>query len=129
MSGFLSYPTPHPTPLVDEDPLYALCLIRSRRVGPATYHRLIAEHGSARAALAALPEIAAAAGVPRYEVCPEGVARHEQAQGRALGARLLVHGREGYPAALMDVAEAPPVLWARGDAGLLARPMVAMVGA
>ncbi|MGL5008469.1 MAG: DNA-processing protein DprA, partial [Paracoccaceae bacterium] len=113
----------------DEDPLYALCLIRSRRVGPATYHRLIAEHGSTRAALAALPEIAAAAGVQRYEVCPEGVARHELAQGRALGARLLVHGREGYPAALMDVAEAPPVLWARGDAGLLARPMVAMVGA
>ncbi|MCU0802804.1 MAG: DNA-protecting protein DprA, partial [Rhodobacteraceae bacterium] len=58
MSGLLSYPTPHPTPLVDDDPLDALCLIRSRRVGPATWHRLIAEHGSARAALAALPAIA-----------------------------------------------------------------------
>jgi DNA processing protein len=129
MAGFLSYPTPHPTPLVDEDPFHALCLIRSRRVGPATFHRLMAEHGGAEAALGALPGIAAAAGVERYEVCPAGVVRAEMAQGRALGARLLVHGQVGYPAALMDMADAPPVLWVLGDAGLLARPMVAMVGA
>jgi DNA processing protein len=129
MAGFLSYPTPHPTPLVDEDPFHALCLIRSRRVGPATFHRLIVEHGGAEAALGALPGIAAAAGVERYEVCPAGVVRAEMAQGRALGARLLVHGQVGYPAALMDMADAPPVLWVLGDVGLLARPMVAMVGA
>jgi DNA processing protein len=47
---------------MDEDPLDWLRLIRSRRVGAVTFHRLIAEHGSARAALAALPAIAAAAG-------------------------------------------------------------------
>jgi DNA processing protein len=129
MAGFLSYPTPHPTPLVDEDPFHALCLIRSRRVGPATFHRLIVEHGGAEAALGALPGIAAAAGVERYEVCPAGVVRAEMAQGRALGARLLVHGQAGYPTALMDMADAPPVLWVLGDVGLLARPMVAMVGA
>ena len=129
MAGFQSYPTPHPTPLVDGDPLDALCLIRSRRVGPATYHRLIAEHGSARAALAALPGIAAAAGVERYEICPRGVVQAELKAGHALGARLLVHGQAGYPVALMDLTDAPPVLWVRGDAGLLGRPMVAMVGA
>lgn len=129
MSGFQSYPTPHPTPLVDEDPLDALCLIRSRRVGPATYHRLIAEHGSAQAALAALPGIAAAAGVERYEICPRGVVMAEMKAGQSLGARLLVHGARGYPASLLDMADAPPVLWVRGDAALLARPMVALVGA
>ncbi len=129
MAGFQSYPTPHPTPLVDDDPLDALCLIRSRRVGPATFHRLIADHGSARAALVALPGIAAAAGVDRYEICPRGVVLAEMKAGHALGARLLVHGQAGYPAALMDIADAPPVLWVRGDAGLLQRPMVAMVGA
>ena len=129
MPGFLSYPTPHPTPLVDEDPFHALCLIRSRRVGPATFHRLMAEHGGAEAALAALPGIAAAAGVERYEVCPAGVVRAEMAQGRTVGARLLVHGQADYPAAMMDMADAPPVLWVLGDVRLLARPMVAMVGA
>ena len=46
-----------------DDDLTVLRLIRSRRVGPATFHRLIAEHGSARAALDVLPAIAAAAGI------------------------------------------------------------------
>jgi DNA processing protein len=114
---------------VDDDPLDALCLIRSRRVGPATWHRLIAEHGSARAALAALPAIATAAGVTGYAPCPRGVVAQEMAQGRALGAQLLIYGQPGYPAALLPLPEAPPVLWARGDLALLQRPMVALVGA
>ncbi len=129
MAGFQSYPTPHPTPLVDEDPFDALRLIRSRRVGPATFHRLIAEHGGAAAALAALPGIATAAGVEGYDICPLGVVQAEMRSGAAVGARLLVHGQAGYPAALMEVADAPPVLWAVGDISLLARSMVAMVGA
>ena len=54
-----------------------LQLIRSRRVGAVTYHRLLAEHGSAEAALAALPDIARAAGLTEYHVCPAEVARHE----------------------------------------------------
>ncbi|PIV73250.1 MAG: DNA-protecting protein DprA, partial [Rhodobacteraceae bacterium CG17_big_fil_post_rev_8_21_14_2_50_65_11] len=35
-----------------------LRLVRSRRVGPATFRRMLAEHGNAIAALAALPEVA-----------------------------------------------------------------------
>lgn len=112
-----------------EAALACLQLIRSRRVGAVTYHRLLAEHGSAGAALAALPGIARAAGLTEYHVCPAEVARHEMAGGRLAGARLLIHGQPGYPAALMDLPDAPPVLWAKGDLGLLARPMVAMVGA
>ena len=106
-----------------------LRLIRSRRVGAVTFHRLIAEHGTARAALAALPQIAAAAGVEKYSVCPVEVAAHELRQGRSAGARLLCHGAADYPEALMDLADAPPILWALGDVALLNRPMVAMVGA
>jgi DNA processing protein len=94
-----------------------------------TFHRLMGEHGSARAALQALPELARAAGVEGYEVCPAGVAQAEIKAGRASGAQLLLWGGPGYPAGLMDLADAPPVLWARGDAGLLQRPMVALVGA
>ncbi|RMH41209.1 MAG: DNA-protecting protein DprA, partial [Alphaproteobacteria bacterium] len=66
--------------------------MRSRRVGPATYHRLLAAHGSGRAALAALPEVAKAAGVARYTPCPEGVAQAEIRAGRRIGARLLLFG-------------------------------------
>lgn len=112
-----------------EDPILWLQLARSRRVGPATFHRLMRDHGSAAAALAALPAIAAAAGVENYEVCPIGVVRAEAAKGAKLGARLLLWGQDGYPAALMDMADAPPILWALGDVDLLARPAVALVGA
>lgn len=106
-----------------------LQLIRSRRVGPATFHRLVTEHGGVAAALSALPVVARAAGVEGYAICPAEVARHELAAGRLKGAQLLLWGRPGYPAALMDLPDAPPVLWAIGDLALLNRPMVAMVGA
>jgi DNA processing protein len=112
-----------------DDPADWLRLIRSRRVGAVTFHRLMGEHGSARAALQALPELARAAGVEGYELCPPGVAQAEIKAGRACGAQLLLWGGPGYPAGLMDLADAPPVLWARGDTGLLQRPMVALVGA
>ena len=111
------------------DGLEWLQLARSRRVGPATFHRLMAEHGSAGAALAVLPAIAAAAGVEGYEVCPIGVVRAEAARAAKLGAKLLLWGQGEYPAALMDLVDAPPVLWALGDLGLLERPAVALVGA
>lgn len=112
-----------------EDPALWLQLIRSRRIGPVTFHRIVAEQGGVEAALKALPGIASAAGVTDYEVCPLGVVRHELAQGRAAGARLLLHGQAAYPQALMDLEDAPPVLWAQGDLALLERPMVALVGA
>jgi DNA processing protein len=121
-------PTPHPTPL-GEDPVDWLRLIRSRRVGPATFHRLVADHGDVRNALAALPDIARAAGVDGYEPCPADVARAELSRGRAAGARLLRHGGPDYPQSLMDLPDAPPLLWCLGDVSWLSRPMVALVGA
>lgn len=126
--GQLSNPI-HPTPQTKDDRLDRLRLVRSRRVGAVTYHRLLAEHGTARAALAALPEIARAAGVDAYEVCPLGVVQAEMKQGQALGATLLVHGDPDYPQALMEIPDAPPILWALGDIALLNRPAVGMVGA
>ena len=112
-----------------EDPLDWLRLIRSRKIGAVTFHRLLAEHGSVLAALAALPGIARVAGIENYAACPVEVVRAEMAQGRVAGAVLLLWGEPEYPAALMDLPDAPPVLWAQGDVALLNRPMVALVGA
>ncbi|WP_324329601.1 DNA-processing protein DprA [Paracoccus solventivorans] len=106
-----------------------LRLIRSRRVGPATFHRLIAEHGSAAAALDALPGIAAAAGIRGYEPCPPGVARAELAAGARAGARLLRTRGPHYPPLLATISDAPPVLWLRGRVEALHRPAGAVVGA
>ena len=112
-----------------DDPQDWLQLIRSRRVGAVTFHRLLGEHGSARVALKALPEVARAAGVEQYSICPIEVVQAEMRSGRAFGARLLLWGGPDYPAAMMDLPDAPPILWARGEVALLQRPMVAMVGA
>ena len=130
MSGNM-YPSNHPQipPITEEIAVSSLRLLRSKRVGPATFRRLIREHGSAAAALAALPEIAAAAGATDYTTCPEALVLSELKSGRANGARLLIWGQAGYPAALNDLDDAPAILWALGDTALLNRPLIAMVGA
>lgn len=121
--------TPTPTPATKDDDLAILRLIRSRRVGPATFHRLMAEHGSAAEALRALPLIAAGAGINDYECCPERVAAAELSAGRRAGARLLRCDQPGYPPSLRQIDGAPPVLWVRGDPVWLARDTVAVIGA
>jgi DNA processing protein len=103
--------------------------LRSRRVGISTYKRLLTEHGTAQNALAALPEVARAAGVGGYEICPEGVVRAELRTAHTLGAKLLHIDHPDYPAALAELDDAPPFLWLLGDPALLARPMIALVGA
>ena len=46
----------------------------------------------------------------------------------SLGARVLVRGDEDYPPALLDLPDAPPVLFALGDLAMLRAPVVAIVG-
>ena len=130
MTGEPHSSTHPPLPPTTEDDRFSwLRLLRSRRVGPATFWRLIGEHGTAAAALEALPEVARAAGIENYHICPEGVIHAELAAARAVGARLLTGRCPEYPADLREIADAPPALWCLGDTGLLARPMVALVGA
>ncbi|WP_322889853.1 MULTISPECIES: DNA-processing protein DprA [unclassified Yoonia] len=121
--------TPQLPPTTEEDAIIHLRLLRSRRVGPATYRRLLAEYGSAADALKALPDVARAAGVDDYEICPIGVIRAELQAGKAAGARLLSDRDPLYPDALRMISDAPPMMWCLGRADLLARPMVALVGA
>ena len=123
------FPTTHHIPPQDAPRFHHLRLLRSRRVGPATYRRLLAEHGTALAALDALPDIAAAAGVSDYSICPEGVVAAELKAGQKAGAQLLMQGDPGWPAVIDDLSDAPPMLWAIGQINLLQRPMIAMVGA
>ncbi len=118
-----------PPPQGVEDILDCLRLIRSPRVGPATYLRLLEEHGSAPAALAALPEIAAKAGVKNYAPCPAQRAVREYESGLKIGARLICIGMADYPEPLTHIGDPPPLLWAHGQIGVLARPTVALVGA
>ncbi len=125
----LSSTHPPLLPTTEEDTVNRLRLLRSRRVGVATYHRLLAEHGSAADALRALPDVAKSAGVSSYEICSEGVVLAELKAGKAAGAQLVVHGSPAYPSSLYDIADAPPLMWVLGQTALLQKPMIALVGA
>ncbi|MEO1779759.1 MAG: DNA-processing protein DprA [Pseudomonadota bacterium] len=116
-------------PTSEDDQFSRLRLLRSRRVGISTYKRLLIEHGTAQNALAALPEVARAAGVPNYEICPEGVVIAEMKAARRAGATLIALGTRHYPDALAELSDAPPFLWALGDISWLDRPAIALVGA
>lgn len=106
-----------------------LRLIRSANIGPVSYVQLVRRFGSARAALEAIPDLAARAGgrSPRLATMAE-VAR-EIAQVEALGARHLFLGDPAYSPLLAQIDTAPPVLIIRGEPALAHKPTVALVGA
>jgi len=106
-----------------------LRLARSHRVGPSTFIRLLREHGSAEAALAALPQVAASAGATGYAPCRPEQVNAELEAGFKAGAEILCLGTAEYPPHLALISDPPPVLWAIGDSSLAHRPTVGLVGA
>ncbi len=116
-------------PRNDQDLRDWLRLIRSRRVGPATFIRLMREYGNASAALDALPAIASNAGVKDYVPCTVDAAMHEFKSGTALGAQLIALGAPDYPPLLALIDDAPPMIWALGDTKLAAKRCIGLVGA
>jgi DNA processing protein len=55
-------------------------------------------------------------------------AEAEWAQVAAQGATVVSFSCPEYPERLKEIYDPPPVLWVRGDAGLLSRPAIAVVG-
>ncbi|NNE81817.1 MAG: DNA-protecting protein DprA [Silicimonas sp.] len=124
-------PSTHPLtpPLTEEEWLSWLRLLRSRRVGVATFFRLMNENGSAKTALEVLPQVAADAGVRNYEVFSEKAAVDEWSSAKRAGAQPLAFGAPGYPDLLAEIPDPPPFLWCIGNPDLLKKPMIALVGA
>lgn len=90
-------------------------------VGAVAYHDLIARFGSAARAL----DVA-----PFHERRAELLNAADAAMRNAerASARIVVHGENGYPETLNDLADPPPALWLVGDDAMLATPVVAIVG-
>jgi DNA processing protein len=107
-----------------------LRLARTENVGPVTFQHLLKRCRTAAAALDALPALARQGGrlsslaIPSVED-----AERELAAGAALGGRLLTSSDADFPARLAALDPPPPLIWALGDAALLSRPCVAVVGA
>jgi DNA processing protein len=124
--------TPAPLPQAPLDAaqrLACLRLIRSDNVGPVTFRELINHFGGAEPALAALPELSRRGGRQAIRICPTAEAEAELEAADRIGARPLFTIEPGYPPALAAVDAPPPLLYVKGDAAHLTRPIVAIVGA
>jgi len=99
-------------------------LARTPRVGPVTFHGLVARFGAPAAALADLARRPGAPAPPS-----ERVIEAELDALESIGAQLLASCEPAYPALLKQLSAPPPILAVRGDAKLLSQPTVAIVGA
>ena len=116
--------------LSDATKLDWLRLIRSDNVGPRTFRALLSHYGDARAALAALPELARRGGASRpVIVYPRESAERELVATQSLGIDLIAIGEAEYPQRLAMIDDAPPLLAVRGNRAVLELPVVAIVGA
>src|SRR5579883_1707432 len=121
---------PTPRLLNPSEKLDWLRLIRTDNVGPVSFYQLLARFGSAAAALEALPEMARRGGRERpLAPFPRAAAEREMAALDRAGARLVAWGEPDYPPPLAAIDTAPPLLSLRGEAALLQRPAIAIVGA
>lgn len=110
------------------DAIDRLRLIRTPSIGPITYRQLIARFGTAKAALAALPDLAAR-GSRKLEIASAASAEAELDRLAALGATPIFIGTPAYPALLAATETAPPMLAARGRTALFDQPAISIVGA
>lgn len=106
-----------------------LQLIRSPRIGPTTFLKLMRTHKTARAALNALPNSAAVAGLKDYRCAERRLVETEYVAGKKLGARLVALGSAHYSKLLMQIDDPPPLLWCLGDISLMTKSCVAIAGA
>ncbi|MFC1674155.1 DNA-processing protein DprA [Pseudomonadota bacterium] len=114
----------------DNERLDWLRLIRSERVGPITFYKLLERFGTAKAALDALPDLAKRGGArSQFKACPKAEAERELEELTRLGGALITRAEEAYPTLLAHVEDAPPVLSVLGHAHLLNKRCVAIVGA
>ena len=114
---------------MSDDLIDRLRLVRSPGIGPITYRQLIARFGDAAAALAAVPDLARRGGGRAPHLFSRSDAETEIAKVEKLGARYIVLGQGLYPRLLAEMDDAPPLLMAKGQLGLLERVAVAIVGA
>ena len=112
-----------------DDLIARIRLIRSPSIGPVTYRQLVARFGSAEAALDAIPDLARRGGGKAPAIVSERGATIEMEKVEKLGGRYLALGQGLYPSLLAELDDAPPLIIARGDIGMLDRPAVAIVGA
>jgi DNA processing protein len=118
----------------DEDRLAWLALILAPGLGPRrvldVMRQLEVPSQIFGLPLTAIEGLKLAAAVAQYifDGKARAAAEQEWARAQEQGVQLVTFGCPQYPERLKEIYDPPPVLWVRGEAGLLARPSVAVVG-
>ncbi len=114
--------------LDDAEKIDWLRLIRSENVGPRTFKVLLDRHGTAGAALRALPRLAQRATSRAIAIFSAADAEAEWNRARKLNIRFVALCEPAYPDALRSIDAPPPLLAVAGQVEALARPTVGIVG-
>ncbi len=115
--------------LSDVQRLNWLRLLRSDNVGPSTFRDLINRYGSAKAALDALPDLAARGGKRKIRIATAAEADAELDRVRRFGGRIIAVGEADYPPMLRHMDVPPPLVTVMGRDEVFSAPAVAIVGA
>lgn len=120
-------------PPTDESLAAWLVLGSAPGVGPRTFARLVERFGDPRSVLGAPAHALAQCGLKPETV--EAIKHPDRAAvdialawAQEPGAHILALGGTGYPPLLAEIPDAPPLLFVRGDPGLLSEPQLAIVG-
>ncbi len=111
-----------------------LALVLTPRMGPTRCTRAVERLGRAERVFSASLTELEAAGLPAEsaQFCFDGRARaaavEEANRVAEQQASFLTPEDEAYPGRLLEIYDPPPVLWVRGEAGLLNRAGIAVVG-
>jgi DNA processing protein len=125
---------PAPREQLDEDRLAWLALTLAPGLGPKRILDAVKQLKSASQIftmpLTALEGLRFPAGAAQFLFDGKGRRAAEEEWGRvvAQGATLVSYSCPEYPERLREIYDPPPVLWVRGDAKLLSRPAIAVVG-
>ncbi|MCI0465656.1 MAG: DNA-processing protein DprA [Beijerinckiaceae bacterium] len=107
-----------------------LRLFRCENIGPKTFQVLLSRHGSAGAALAALPGLIESGKAGRsIRIATIEETGREMEETAKLGARFIAICEKDYPPLLRRTASAPPLIAVRGNLASLERSKIAIVGA
>ena len=118
-----------PRPLNDNERRDWLRLSRAENVGPITFRQLLRRFGSAANALQALPEMAAKGGKRGFKLPEAGLIENEIARAQKTGARIIAMCEADYPESLAAIDDAPPLITIYGQAAMLHKRAVGIVGA
>ena len=116
-------------PPLDAERQARLRLARTEQVGPVTFAGLIQRFGSARRALAELPAMAGRGGGKNFVPPPEEQIEGEIEALRQAGGHFIFSCDADFPAGLKALDPPPPMVSVLGRREILAREMVAIVGA